>query len=757
MDSETYWQKRAEEREKYWHKKCQDTIEKELASYYRKALESIQKDIAALYGRFASDNKLSLQEATALLQGQEYRSWRKSIEEYVAEIQATGDKGLERELNTLAMRSRITRLDKLYSETLMELDNMGRKVSGSMRSFLSDAYKDGYYHDLFEIGQTEGLRSAVTAVDNKQVENVLRTRWSGKNYSQRIWQNTRKLGTTIRDFASAGVHRGLSVDKMSKMVEERMGVGHSQAVRLVRTEMNFVQNQAAHDSIKESGMKYYRFVATLDRRTSTQCREHDGKVYPIDDFSPGTTAPPLHPHCRSTIVGSLKGYSKYDESKRAARNEKGQYVRVPASMTYEEWKQAYVDKTVKLEDWKKQKLFDYKTNTLTDKVNTLKATASSAEKTLQGMPNKVYSGIWKNDVSLSDWESKQASIPAKLQYFDAQIAQGNSVTKFEAYKNDLAEFDAKGRAYSEAKKALSDARAALDDAEDKLYRHLHNGQPDPVKDAYSDKRKNAAYWFKDKKAADAVLRGPTGKTWQGLSADEKEALHDYTRKSGAFNRPLAGYEKPWSQSGSGWEDKFKKGVGNVWIDYEGKGKKIRHITDAISRSSYNFDIWLQRGCTDAAMDSFFKLAPGEFAKLSDTDLQTLVAKRYNGTMDNFISTTACKGGGFGGNVILNIYAPKGTNMIYAEPFSAFGIGDGLKWDGVKKQVSFGSEFEVIVQRGARYRVTKIEHKGGKYYIDLEIHPEMSYNLYQQDINEWQGSRVNYKGQTISVADEKKGL
>lgn len=699
-------------------------------------------------------------EAQRLLMGQEYRTWRMDIEDYVKEIQATGDNELLCELNTLAMRSRITRLDKLYADTLLEAGKLSQRVREAMDKFLPSAYKDFYYHDLYDIGQQRGLVHPVSRVDEKELEGVLRTPWSGKNYSARIWKNGEKLAATIQQTVVAGMHRGCSADELARYVKQRMNVGYSQAIRLVRTELNYVENRAIVDGVKESGMKYYRFVATLDRRTSATCRDHDGHIYAVDDYSPGTNAPPLHPHCRSTIVGSLKGYSKYDkhdESKRAARNEKGQYVRVPASMTYEEWKQVYVDKTVKLEDWKKQKLFDYKTNTLTDKVNTLKTSVSSAEKTLQGMPNKVYSGIWKNDVSLSDWESKQASIPAKLQYFDAQIAQGNSVTKFEAYKNDLAEFDAKGRAYSEAKKALSAARAALDDAEDKLYRHLHNGQPDPVKDAYSDKRKNAAYWFKDKKAADAVLRGPTGKTWQGLSADEKEALHDYTRKSGAFNRPLAGYEKPWSQSGSGWENKFKKGVGNVWIDYEGKGEKIRHITDAISRSSYNFDIWLQRGCTDAAMDSFFKLAPGEFAKLSDTELQALAANRYKGTMDNFISTTACKGGGFGGNVILNIYAPKGTNMIYAEPFSAFGMGNGLKWDGVKKQVSFGSEFEVIVQRGARYKVTKIEHKGGKYYIDLEIHPEMSYNLYQQDINEWQGSRVNYKGQTISIADEKKGL
>lgn len=80
-----------------------------------------------------------------------------------------------------------------------------------------------------------------------------------------------------------------------------MHAGLSNARRLVRTEMNHVQNQAALDSIKKSGMKYFRFIATLDRRTSATCRAHDGHVYPIDEASIGGNVPPLHPNCRSTI------------------------------------------------------------------------------------------------------------------------------------------------------------------------------------------------------------------------------------------------------------------------------------------------------------------------------------------------------------------------------------------------------------------------------------------------------------------------
>lgn len=90
-------------------------------------------------------------------------------------------------------------------------------------------------------------------------------------------------------------------------------------------------------------------------------------------------------------------------------------------------------------------------------------------------------------------------------------------------------------------------------------------------------------------------------------------------------------------------------------------------------------------------------------------------------------------------VILNVYAPKGTQMMYAEPFSAFSGQGGKNWDGITSQSYFGSESEMIIQRGASYTITKIEKTGRKIYIDVEVHPEQGYDLIQQDPAEWTGS------------------
>ena len=85
------------------------------------------------------------------------------------------------------------------------------------------------------------------------------------------------------------------------------------------------------------------------------------------------------------------------------------------------------------------------------------------------------------------------------------------------------------------------------------------------------------------------------------------------------------------------------------------------------------------------------------------------------------------------------YAPKGTQMMYAEPFSAFGNGGGKSWNGIDPQSTFGYESEMIIQRGAYYRITKIEKSNGTIYIDLEVHPEKGYE-FVEDMPGYKGSR-----------------
>lgn len=417
MDSESYWIKRAEEREQEWNKKSKGTIEKELANYYKQALLRIEDDIAVLYGRFAKDNKLTYAEASKMLTSNEFKQWQMSMEDYLNAITDSKDNKLLLELNTLVMRKRISRLDKLYGDTLKNLYKLGTETEKSITEFLTGAYKDNYYKNLFDIGKSINIKSSAIEVDDKKVSKVLNSSWSGKNYSERIWKNTDNLAKLIKHEITDGFHRGVSIQKMSNLVQERMNVGRYEATRLVRTEMNYVQNQASLDSIKEAEMKYFIFLATLDKKTSTLCRSHDRKIYPIDEAQAGNNMPPLHPHCRSTIAGNLTDYDR-GIGKRTAKDDKGNRIIIPAKMNYNDYYKVYVEKSLSYDSW----LQDYQVNIIGKEFSKQLEKLTPTEK--EAITKYTGFGAEKINSAIMGKRKLNDSIKAEIRLLDSALAKG---------------------------------------------------------------------------------------------------------------------------------------------------------------------------------------------------------------------------------------------------------------------------------------------------------------------------------------------
>lgn len=332
---------------------------------------------------------------------------------------------------------------------------------------------------------------------------------------------------------------------------------------------------------------------------------------------------------------------------------------------------------------------------------------TALDESMSVLKQKTYSNIWKDDVTVEDYASKKDKIQAKKDYFENKILIGEDVEKFSKLLADLDDFEKNGELF------------------EKLSKQKDSLLPKPkVKkskagDYYTQERKDNALWFKDKYGGDKTFRPETGRVWKQLEQDEKYALYDYTSGSGKFNRPLSGFEGDWYNN---------KGVGKVDLNYEGGKKEIMKMTSALEKTSSEHDVWLQRGCTNPAMNSFFGI--DNFGSLSNEELQKFVGETHQIT--SFVSCGSGKGSGFGGDVIMNIYCPKGTKMIYAEPFSHYNGRTGLydsngnykyEWDGKSNESRIGSEFETIIQRGYTYRVTKIERSGYKIYIDLECRIE----------------------------------
>lgn len=355
----------------------------------------------------------------------------------------------------------------------------------------------------------------------------------------------------------------------------------------------------------------------------------------------------------------------------------------------------------------------------------LEAEKAAIQQQLDDFEIKTYSGIWYGkDVTTADW--KGLNIAGKKQYYEGKFiteTDPDLMKKYQDFYKQLEELDAEGSSYHDIQQQLKKIEQEIAKVQSDLKNVEKSGIIDTaIDDAFSQARKDAAMWAKSTKEADALLRDKCGEVWKAAKQAERRAIYDYTSGSGKFNRPLSGFQGGWGQYNN-------KGVGKVDLNYEGAFKEIKDMTEIISQSSYDFDVWLQRGCGTEAIESFLHLPNGTLGRMTQEQLQQFLGR--DGRIYSFTSTGVAKGKGFSGNVIMNIYAPKGTQMMYAEPFSAFGNGGGKSWDGISSQSTFGYESEMIIQRGASYTITKIEKTGGTIFIDVEVHPEQGYEFVEE--------------------------
>ena len=182
------------------------------------------------------------------------------------------------------------RIDSLVTSINMALDNLYQRNEEE----LTKAFIDLYYK--FDKEASIDLGVSFNAINENLIREIIKTKWSGLSFSERIWEHRRRLAFTIKNELSAGLTRGDSLQDISRKISDKFNTSYSNAIRLVRTESCWVMNEATVNNYKDNGIKEYEFMAFLDKKTSPQCRELDGEVISLEDAKAGKNLPPLHPY-----------------------------------------------------------------------------------------------------------------------------------------------------------------------------------------------------------------------------------------------------------------------------------------------------------------------------------------------------------------------------------------------------------------------------------------------------------------------------
>ena len=340
--SNSYWERRQAETMYEYMEEAEKAAD-EIAQLYLKASRYLSSQADDIFEKYQTKYGLSENEARRLLN--ELRD-KTSLDELLEKLK-NGSSDMNRQellkqLEAPAYQARLERLRQLQNQLDLVMTQIYNQEKQKNTSFYTDLANESYYKSMFNIQQQAGLAFSFSAIDPQMIDQVVNSKWSGKNYSERIWKNTEALAHDIKEQLLLGLVTGKTNREVSKEIQNKYAVGAAVARRLVRTESCFISNEINFNAYEEAGIEIYRYCAILDLRTSQICRSLDRKIFLVKERKVGENSPPMHPWCRSTTVAVISEDLLKDMTRRSRDPVTGKVLTVPANMSYQEWYDKYV-------------------------------------------------------------------------------------------------------------------------------------------------------------------------------------------------------------------------------------------------------------------------------------------------------------------------------------------------------------------------------------------------------------------------------
>ena len=324
-----------------------EKVSAELEKAYKQASIYIQKEAQKIFDKFQSKHDLTRAEAELLLKNRKTPQDIEALKRLLQEDKKNAE--LLKEYESQAYKARIDRLSNLYGQ----LDSIVLPMIAAERRknilLYEKLAEESYYQSIFGLQQYSGYGFEFKALDKKTIQKVLDTRWSGKNFSQTIWDNTHALAESVKKEILINLLTGRPLREAQQAIDNEFGKGYNKARRLVRTESAYVCNQIQRESYKACGIEKYIYVAILDLKTSLICRGLDKEVFPVSKAAVGVNYPPMHPWCRSTTIAYVSKDVLAKMKQSAIDPVTGKRITVPGDMTYKEWYEKYAEKHVEQE------------------------------------------------------------------------------------------------------------------------------------------------------------------------------------------------------------------------------------------------------------------------------------------------------------------------------------------------------------------------------------------------------------------------
>lgn len=343
MSKLSYWERR-QVQDAYEHfQKAEDTAD-QISKLYLKASRYLSIQADEIFEKYQTKHRLSEAEARRLINTLQDKT---SLDELLLKLKSSESSKEKRDLITQleapAYQARLENLRQVQNQLDIIMQNVYQQEKDFSTSFYTDLANDSYYRSIYNIQQRADAAFSFNHVSAKVIDQVVNSRWSGKNYSERVWGNTQALAQDLKEELLVKLVTGKTNREVAEVIANKFAQGASKSRRLVWTETAYVYGEINYRSHKECGVEKYRYLATLDLKTcKCCCAPLDGKVFLLSDRKVGVNYPPMHPWCRC-VATAYVGQTLLEKWKRAARDPAtGKNIKVPATMTYKEWYEKYV-------------------------------------------------------------------------------------------------------------------------------------------------------------------------------------------------------------------------------------------------------------------------------------------------------------------------------------------------------------------------------------------------------------------------------
>lgn len=308
------------------------------------AQADVECQIAAWYQRVAANNEITLADAKRLLTAGELEEFRWTVGEYIAYGQQNAlDGAWMKQLENASARVHISRLEAIKLQIQQQAEALYGNQLDAVDAAVREIYLDSYYHTAFEVQRGLGVGWTMQAINENTITKVLSRPWTtdGKTFRDKCWTNKQALVNSVNTQLTQMIIRGEAPDRAIKAIAHQFDVSKGKAGRLVMTEAAAFSSAAQKDCFSELGVERYKIVASFDGDICELCGALDGQVFKMSDYQVGLTAPPFHPWCRCCICPYFEDMARLGE--RWTRKPDGSTEKVPADMSFEEWKGKFVN------------------------------------------------------------------------------------------------------------------------------------------------------------------------------------------------------------------------------------------------------------------------------------------------------------------------------------------------------------------------------------------------------------------------------